>query len=235
MVAWRRPYRPITSPPMLRTAFLGTQFVGQLAQRTPKDVEVVWTGASRERFRAEVPALQPDVVVIDLSEFPDGANDEVKGALEACKAELSIVTYSFARRALLRELQSPQVRVLQTPLSLETLQAHLAPLAIRRILESTRKEVSPMEPTPSSTPYKFSREQLGRLLEVTSSVQCECPNNLAGVVEKLQAFEAYSKDCESRNEADRQVHAMLYQASTRARVEMERALEKLVAHEKIQL
>lgn len=220
---------------MLRVAFLGSQFTGQLALRKPKDVEVVWVGVSRDRFRAEVPSLKPDAVVIDLTEFPAEANDEVKAIIAACKAELSIITYSFARRALLRELQGQHVRVLQTPLTMDTLQAHLAPLAIRRILESTRREVFPMEPSSAAVPVTFSRDQLGKLLELTSTVQCECPNHLAVVVDKLQAFEAYSKDCENKNDADRHIHAMLHRASMTARVEMERALEKLIAHEKIQL
>ena len=90
-----------------------------------------------------------------------------------------------------------------------------------------------MEPSPN--PPKYTREQLGTLMEVTSAIQCECPNHVAQLVDRLQAFERYSKDCENRDDADRAVHAALYKSSALARVEMEKALTMLIAHEKIQL
>lgn len=220
---------------MLRVAFLGASFVGQLSRRTLEDVEVVWSGVSPQRFAAEVPALSPDALVLDLADFGDGGDEQVRALVSRCKAELTIVTYSFARRQLLRSLQGPQLRVLQAPVTLDVLQAHFAPLQIRRVLESNRKEVSVMESNQKPGAPRFNKEQLGRLMQVTSTVQCECPNNLAQVVEKLQAFEAYSKDCESRNEADRAVHAMLYRSTASARAEMERALTQLLEHEKLEV
>lgn len=222
-----------TSGAMLRVAFLGASFVGQLSRRKPDDVEVVWSGTSPAGFSSEVPALRPDVVVLDLSAFPEDADAQVKQVVSDCRAELSVVTYSFARRQLLRSIQGPQVRVLQSPVTLDVLQAHFAPLQIRRVLESTRKEVFPME-APVPRP-RYTKEQLGTLMQVTSTVQCECPNHLAQVVEKLQAFEDYSRDCESRNEADRAVHAMLYRSTMTARIEMEKALSALIEHEKLTL
>jgi len=218
---------------MIRAAFLGAQFVGQLSNRTPDGVEVVWVGVSPKRFASEVPALSPTVIVLDLAEFGDGADDQVRALIDACKAELTIVTYSFARRQLIRSMQTQnqQVRVLQSPITLALLQAHFAPFVIRQVLETGRKESVPMENRPA--PQKFNREQLGKLMEVTSEIICECPNHLAQIVEKLQSFELYSKDCENRNEQDRAIHTMLYRASATARLEMEKALEQLVAHEKI--
>jgi hypothetical protein len=217
---------------MLRVAFLGASFVGQLSQHKPEDLEVVWSGTSHDAFAREVPKLAPDVVVMDLAAFGDGSDEQVKSVVAACDAELSVVTYSFARRQLLRSLQTgAQVRVLQSPVTLEVLHAHVAPLQIRRGLESPRKDTSPMDSNPPK--QRYTREQLGKLMQVTSTVQCECPNNLAQVVEKLQAFEDYSRDCESRNEQDRAVHSMLYRSTMAARIEMEKALGELVEHEKL--
>ena len=219
---------------MIRCAFLGAQFVGQLSLRRPEDFEVVWCGVDAGRFESEVPSLKPDVVVLDISHLGE-ADEAVRRLIAACGAELCIVTYSFARRALLRNLQSLQVRVLQSPLSLDMLHAHLGPLIIRRILEPQKKKDGQTMSSTAPASIRYSREQLGKLMEVSSTIECECPNHLAQVVEKLQAFEAYSKDCESKNEADRAVHALLYRASATARAEMETALAHLVEHEKIQL
>ena len=79
----------------------------------------------------------------------------------------------------------------------------------------------------------YTDEQLAKLLEISSAVDCECPNHLAKLVENLIAFELYSKDCESRNEEDAKIHAMLYQRSAEARAVMEKALKELVIYEKL--
>ena len=214
---------------MIRAAILGAQFAGQLSKRSLEEVEVVWLGTSPEQFAADVPALKPQVLIMDLADFAADADERIKTIIERCGAELSIVTYSFARRALIRSLQAQQVRVLQSPITLEVLQAHLAPFVIRNVLQSARKELHMEQPARP----RFTREQLGKLMEVTSQVQCECPNHLAQVVDRLQSFEAYSKDCENKNDADRAIHAALYKASATARLEMEKALEVLMKHENI--
>ena len=73
------------------------------------------------------------------------------------------------------------------------------------------------------------------LFRSASSVRCECPNHLSQIVSSLQAFEEYSKNCENRDDADRQVHALLYRYTAGARAVMEEALDALVKHENIQL
>lgn len=215
---------------MLKLAALGARFVGQLRERSIDDVETAWVGVDAARFLDEVPALAPDVVVIDLAELGVADDAVLRRLVTAAKAELTIVTYDFARRKFLRDLQGLGVRVLQSPVALETLRAHLAPIIIRRTLTTVMKKEGDM-----AEPPRFNRQQLGQLMEISSVIQCECPNHLAQIVEKLQAFEAYSKDCENRNNEDREVHARLYRSTAQAREEMERALEVLVAHEKITL
>lgn len=217
---------------MLKLAALGARFVGQLRERSIDDVETAWVGVDASRFLAEVPALAPDVVVIDLADLGVADDALLRRLVTAAKAELTIVTYDFARRKFLRDLQGLGVRVLQSPVALETLRAHLAPIIIRRTLTTVMKKESDMA---DIDPPRFSRQQLGQLMEISSVIQCECPNHLAQIVEKLQAFEAYSKDCENRNNEDREVHARLYRSTAQAREEMERALEVLVEHEKITL
>ncbi len=218
---------------MVRCAFLGAQFAGQLSLRHPEGFEAVWTGTDAARFEREVPALKPDVIVLDAGHLDD-ADAAVRRLIDACGAELCIVTYSYARRALLRALQSLQVRVLQSPITIDMLRAHLGPLIVRRNLEAPKKEMSTIDAT-APAPVRYTREQLGRLMEVTSSIECECPNHLAQLVERLQSFEAYSKDCESKDDADRAIHTQLYRVSASARAEMETALAALIVHEKIEL
>lgn len=78
---------------------------------------------------------------------------------------------------------------------------------------------------------RFSPEQLGRLQEVASSVDCECPNHLATLVTSLQSFESYSARCKNKDDKDAAIHAMLHRETQRARVIMEDALSRLLVHE----
>lgn len=84
-------------------------------------------------------------------------------------------------------------------------------------------------------PRHYSREQLAKLLEVSSKVECECPNHLAGIVAGLVAFEDYAANCENLNEADRELHAFLHAETAGARHIMEKALVHLVEIEGIQI
>lgn len=72
-------------------------------------------------------------------------------------------------------------------------------------------------------------------MEIATSVKCECPNQLARLVSGLQAFEEYSKVCESRDEKDQRVHALLYRQTAVAREAMEEGLVALIEHENIVL
>lgn len=233
---------------MIRVAILGSQLVGQLANDDlGPEVDIVWKGTSPEAFRQEVPALKPEVVVIDLVDLAGAVDQEVRALLGLTGYELGIVTYSFARRQLLKELRSPNVRVLQAPMRLETLRAHLMPLVVRSVLDTGRqREPAPVVERPAApslpparaqvaAPFRFNRAQLGKLLTVQSAIACECPNHVAQLVESLQQFELYSRDCENRDEADRAMHTRLADVTGRARAAMEEVLAELLVHEKIEV
>lgn len=91
--------------------------------------------------------------------------------------------------------------------------------------------MSPSEPTPR----RFGPEALARLLEITSTVQCECPNHLARIVSAVVAFEDYARGCEDRNAEDARVHRLLYDHAVQARAILDEALAQLLVHEGISL
>jgi hypothetical protein len=80
---------------------------------------------------------------------------------------------------------------------------------------------------------RFSPDRLARLMEITSKVQCECPNHVARLVDALASFEEYALGCQDRNAADREVHGLLRASGRAAREIMESALEVLVKFEGI--
>jgi len=84
-------------------------------------------------------------------------------------------------------------------------------------------------------PRKFTAARLARLMEISSKVKCECPNHVAKIVEALGSFEDYSRACESQDQPDREMHALLARESARARLVMEAALEALLEFERIEV
>jgi len=84
-------------------------------------------------------------------------------------------------------------------------------------------------------PRRFDDSQLAKLLEVSSAVKCECPNHLAKTVFGWVEFEKYSQDCLMENDDDREIHALLYRETSRAREIMEAALVDLLDFEKIEV
>ncbi|PTL77006.1 hypothetical protein [Vitiosangium sp. GDMCC 1.1324] len=248
---------------MVKLALLGESFPAQLRENPQalRDVEVVWSGSSVESFRQEVPARRPNVLALDFKELNGVETGGVPGLMEGSGARHAIVTYRFAKRGVLQQYPAGKVRLLQGPISLSLLRAHvhlavmddmLQPQQVKRVPApgagapmasagaptlqlGAPGAVSTVTVPATPKPPRYSAEQLGVLLEVASAVQCECPNHLSQIVSSLQAFEEYSKQCESRNEADRQLHALLYRYTAAARAVMEEALTALVKHENIQL
>ena len=82
-------------------------------------------------------------------------------------------------------------------------------------------------------PPRYSMAQLGKLQQVSTQIDCGCPNHLSTLVQILMEFETYSKNCENRNEEDARIHRMLYEYTARARGLMEHAMARLIEHENI--
>ena len=64
-----------------------------------------------------------------------------------------------------------------------------------------------------------------------TEVACECPAHVAELLLRLQQFEAYSADCEHRNDQDRQLHEQLHHLAGTARMLLESAMHLLAEHE----
>src|SRR5687767_8978405 len=112
---------------MVKLAFLGESYPPHLRQNPQalRDVQVVWSGAPVEGFRAGVPGLRPDVLALDFLELNGVQTGVVPALLEGSGARHAIVTYRFARRGVLQQYPAGKVRLLQGPISLSLLRAHV--------------------------------------------------------------------------------------------------------------
>lgn len=215
----------------MRLAVLDDVLPQQLAQdEAAATWKVALATGDLEEFLAKVGDATPDVVVASLAHIPQGAPGEVIDRIrEASRAELVVVLYSFAPKETVKHLRDKSVRVIRTPVRVDDLRAAMMGVIVREILGARR---APDAPVPAR---RYTREQLGRLQEISNSVKCECPNNLAGLVLGLSEFEDYSAGCENQNDEDAAIHRMLYRETARAREIMEAALTRLCEHERIEL
>ena len=81
----------------------------------------------------------------------------------------------------------------------------------------------------------YSPAQLSKLTRISTTVDCECPQHLAGLLQGLTAFEKYSSECEDRNPEDAKLHAFLHRTTATVRRTMEEALDHIVKAEGIRL
>jgi len=150
-----------------------------------------------------------------------------------------VVVYDFAPRKLLRQLAATGATLVQGIPGIESLRQTIRegfdPGSAREPLPATAPCGNGSPPTPPNPRRMFTDSDLGRLREVETALDCECPNHMAQILAGLVAFEAYSRDCESRDVRDAELHAHLHRETGLARAIMERALLHLCQEEGIEL
>lgn len=224
----------------------------------PEDLEVVWVGQSADAMMDALPELRPRVLVLQLEHL--GHNPITRAQLLArlAHAELTIVTYAFARRDVIEALREESVQPVRVPLTSRELRAHLTGVIMRSLTAEERvhaegsnptesgatksgateglpTEGSPTKSSPSDAiqPPRYSLATLAKLESISTSVYCECPQHLSSLLSSLAYFESYCQDCENRDEGDAALHRMLYEHTARARMLLEQALQQTLDHEKL--
>jgi hypothetical protein len=197
------------------------------------DVDVVWTGQSVEALAEALPSLRPRVLVLQLEHL---GRDPIAKAQELTKladAELTLVSYAFAPREVLKALQQDAVRAMRAPLTVPALRAQMTSVIVRSLMAGGADERRPG--AGEIRPPRFSPSQLAKLESIASSMQCECPQHISSLLSSLVYFEAYCKECENRSSEDSMVHRMLYERTAGARMMLEDGLERVLEHENIRV
>ncbi len=177
-----------------------------------------------------------DVLVLELDALGSEPGRVMDECLAACGAQMAIVVYSFARASELARLSRRSAKLIRGPLRVESLRRAIMDLvassdARRRKLPTARVPRASTE----SPARRFDDAQLAQLAETSTSIDCECPNHLSALVSALVAFETYSRNCESRDAEDAEMHAGLASGTGRARVVLEQLLEGLCEYEGIEI
>lgn len=151
-----------------------------------------------------------------------------------------LVLYRYSQSATLERIQRDESNIVavQEPITDQDLRNALARLVLLSTRDRVDSEIAQV-PLAGSRPRgierRFDEADLDKIGMLNSTVDCECPRHIANLLKGLNAFEAYSAACESRNPADAQMHHFLYQTTIKARVAMEEAMERLMRFEGIDL
>lgn len=171
-----------------------------------------------------------DVLIVEMPTLPASTLRQLRQLRGHSTASLMIVVYGFANRQALARLDQDGIVALALPAD----PAHLARLChLARALPGTLPATPERRLLLRAAPRRYDDAFLASTARRPSTVRCECPNHLADLLTKLNAFEQYSLECESSDPADASIHALLYSAAAQCRELLELALHRVMEHEGI--
>jgi DNA-binding transcriptional MerR regulator len=175
-----------------------------------------------------------DLLVIEVDGLFPNVIASIRELVRRTGAKRSLLTYYFSNSQTAKALVG-------TVNGLVTLRAPVDGAQLLRecvvLLESLKPEGNPHgDHSHEEIPDRvFTSEQLAHLTTISSTVECECPQHLAELLQALGAFENYSRQCEDRNPQDALLHSFLYRTTAQARRSMENALKEVLYAESIDM
>ncbi|MDJ0863393.1 MAG: MerR family transcriptional regulator [Gammaproteobacteria bacterium] len=169
-----------------------------------------------------------EVLVLELPTVHPETGLEVLRMLRQSNAERLVVVYGFGSRRAIASLERPNVTTVRAPIGLAELRRACqrpSPPPVNSPVKAAAEAAS------GPTARRFTRAQLSQLAQLPTSVACECPHQLADLINSVTAFEEYSEQCENRSPDDASLHAYLKDAAGHARAHLEEGLSKVIAEE----
>lgn len=209
--------------------FLPARLRAEQAGLSP--LEIVIADSSVDRFMADLQHRDVDVIVVESATLDTNAVARMRDYLASTGIERGVLIYSFARSADVARLRGSAIVAIRAPVSADELRA-----AVIRAYSPGPEKRRPAE-TPESGPWslskpiaprRFDQQQLARLANVTTAIDCECPRHLAQLVHDLSAFEVYSAACSNRDDEDAALHRYLHHNTAEARALIEAALSRVI-------
>ena len=198
-------------------------------------MEILGAYASMAEFEMQAANQQPDVIVLEYPALMPETVSEIHSLLRRSGAKKAIVIYGFATREVVRSLHGGNTIPLRAPVEPLQLRQQCR-RAVLQGLDSTHNQAELEDNFGEDIPARlFSPDELAQLTQASTTVACECPHHLADLVQRLSSFETYSAECENRGPEDAALHNYLHGTTARVRLTIEKALERVVRAEGIDL
>ena len=174
----------------------------------------------------------PDLILVQMASVQSSALAALNGLRQRVGKRRCVLIYHFATVTVLQLLHSSGVIARREPVSDQELSEMMQSVAY-----VDQSLVMPAQHSSQGVipPRKYNDAVLQRMGQISTKVLCECPKHVADLLQMLNSFEMYSQDCLSNSSEDAKLHAYLTAVSGSARAMFEQALERIAAHENIDL
>jgi DNA-binding transcriptional MerR regulator len=179
--------------------------------------------------KRSAPNESAQVLLIKVNSLQNSLFNDIQSLVTQHTFAQTVVLYHFAPDAVVQTMRRAGWVVRRDPIA----DAELAELLLSVLF-------SPMDAAPqwaagATSQRKYSDQTLRRVAGISTDVLCECPKHVAELITQLASFEQYSQECLNQNANDARLHAYLRAISGSARAVFENALERIAAHEGIDL
>ncbi len=230
---------PATAPSgaPVRVALLAPRMAEQIGADASAlgELRVATVARDRDHQQESFERSPCDVLVIEMRALGSEPSRALDALRAAASPRLVVLIYDFARASELARLSRDGARLLRGPVRAAQLRQAIEDFLVIEASAAVGRSRQLPEGDGEVPDRRFDDGQLARLLELRSSVQCECPSHVASLVSSVIGFERYSRDCENRSPEDALLHRYLAATSSRVRRELEQMLERVCEHEGIRI
>ena len=180
------------------------------------------------------------LVIVSQNTLHHDAADEICTLIQGQPARQVIVLYQFAPSTVTEKLRKSGIILKREPLTERELAELITSVLVidaEQTIATTNdpKNLETINNLALIPPRKYSDELLLKVATISTDIFCECPKHVSEIITQLASFEKYSQDCMSQSHDDKELHGYLSSVSGTARALFELALEKIAAHEGIDL
>jgi hypothetical protein len=178
-----------------------------------------------------------DALLVHASGLHEGGLPGLQEAADALGARRMAVLCGYAAASVCNALAAAGVALLREPQTETTLGLWLRHLAEPPVPVPMGSALPPPVAGPAvmasgtAPPRRYDDATLADFAGLSTTIACECPHHVAGLLMQLSHFEAYSAECAQRSPDDAVLHAYLRQVAGTARALFEAALERVAIHE----
>ncbi len=217
--------------PPVRVAIVGDALAMRVEHYRLPALQVVATSPNAARAGEALQGVMADALLIELPTLQRETPRLVRSLAQQVGARHIVVEYGYGPQRIEQELRSQGFLLAHAPLNIEQLESlcDVLPAPPRAVLPASLPQ---MDPAP---PRRFDNRMLAEISMASVTLKCECPRHITDLLVRLNNFETYSAECESRSPADAVLHHYLKEVTGNARALLEEALAHVVAAEGISM
>ena len=222
-------------PEQIGIAVLGDYLPAQLLahDRDISPITVRVADSNHDRFAADLRCQTADVVILESPTLGPDKLTQLLDYMKTCGAKRGVIIYGFGRSCDVETARHSNIVVLRAPVNIDEIHAAVVHAYTQPSVGNPQPKKPEVQESSGwnfsgvSAPRLFNQQQIARLANTSSTIECECPKHLAQLVGDLSAFEIYSANCANRDDDDAALHRYLHQTTAQARALIEVALKKV--------